>query len=112
MFVKEIEASELATLIDEQTDFALIDVRTPAEIAAGIIPGTQAMPLTTLPLRMTDLPKDKQVVFYCRTGARSAQACMFLAQQGFDNVYNLRGGIVTWARNSLPIESGQHLLQG
>ncbi len=111
MFVKEIEVSELSDLLKQTPpNLHLVDVRTPAEIAAGIIPGTQAMPLTTLPLRITEIPKDKQVVFYCRTGARSAQACLFLAQQGFDNVYNLRGGIINWARHSLPIEPGQHLL--
>ncbi len=110
MFVKEMDASELSELLNQQTELSLIDVRTPPEIAAGIIPGTEAMPLTTLPMRMSDIPKDKQVVFYCRTGARSAQACMFLAQQGFDNVYNLRGGIVSWANSQLPIESGKHLV--
>ncbi|MDM8546299.1 rhodanese-like domain-containing protein [Candidatus Venteria ishoeyi] len=111
MFVKEIEASELSEwMAQTDTEIQLIDVRTPGEIAAGIIPGTEAMPLTTLPMRTHEVQKNQKVVFYCRTGARSAQACMFLAQQGFDNVYNLRGGIMNWARNQLPIESGAHLV--
>jgi rhodanese-related sulfurtransferase len=105
MFIQELEAAELATLLQQPDNCALIDVRTPGEIAAGIIPGADAMPLTVLPLRMQDIPKNKQVVLYCRTGARSAQACMFLSQRGYDNVYNLRGGIVTWAQSGLPIGS-------
>lgn len=108
--VKEVNSTELSQLLSEEGAISLYDVRTPAEIAAGIIPGTQAMPLTALPMRLQDFPKDKQVVLYCRSGARSAQACMFMSQQGFDNVYNLRGGIMDWARNGLPIEPGQHLL--
>lgn len=113
MLVKEIEVSELAALFSKQEDFALIDVRTPNEIMAGIIPGTTlAMPLSILTLRIDDIPRDKQVVFYCRSGARSAQACMYLSQQhGFKNVYNLRGGIITWAHNGFSIVSGQELMQ-
>ncbi len=110
MFVKEVEASELAELLKGDEDIGLYDVRTPAEIAAGIIPGTEAMPLTVLPMRMNEIPKDKKVVIYCRTGARSAQACMFMGQQGFDNLYNLRGGIIAWAQLGLSIESGQSLI--
>jgi len=110
MFVKEIEASELSALLEAGEDIGLYDVRTPAEIAAGIIPGTAAMPLTVLPMRMQEIPKDKKVILYCRTGARSAQACMYMGQQGFDNLYNLRGGIISWAQLGLKIESGQSLI--
>jgi len=113
MLVKEIEVSELAALLSKEQDVELIDVRTPNEIIAGIIPGTTlAMPLVTLPMRIADIPRDKQVIFYCRSGARSAQACMFLSQQhGFQNVFNLRGGIITWAHNGFSIISGQDLMQ-
>ena len=43
-------------------------------------------------------------MIYCRTGSRSAQACMFLNQQGISNVLNLRGGIMNWAQEGLNIE--------
>jgi rhodanese-related sulfurtransferase len=59
-----------------------------------------------IPLRLGDLPRDRDVVLYCRSGARSYHACAFLAQQGFDNVINLRGGIVAWARDGFQIEAG------
>lgn len=113
MLVKEIEVSELAKFFSEKKEFELIDVRTPNEIIAGIIPCTTlAMPLSVLTLRINEIPRDKQVVFYCRSGARSAQACLYLSQQhDFKNVYNLRGGIITWAHNGFSIVSGRELMQ-
>lgn len=106
MFVKDIEPVELVELLAAPDNFELIDVRTPAEIAAGVISHAQPLPLMMLPMRLQDIPRDKQVVFYCRTGARSAQACMYLAQRGYDNVYNLRGGIVYWAQCGMEIAPG------
>lgn len=106
MFIQEVESSELAQLLKGDSKIRLIDVRSPGEIMAGIIPGAAGMPLNLLPLRMNEVPKDQQVVFYCRTGARSAQACMFMMQHGYNNVYNLRGGIISWAQNGEPIVPG------
>jgi rhodanese-related sulfurtransferase len=96
--IKEIEALELAKWQDEKTDdLHIIDVREMAEIAAGTIPGAKPMPMASIPVRMHELDKQKDLVFICRSGARSAQVCMFLQQQGFNNVYNLRGGMFGWA---------------
>lgn len=77
----------------------LIDVRTEAEVAQGMIDGAVHIPLHLLPLRAADIPQDKPVVIYCRTGARSSQACAFMAAQGFSNMHNLTGGIQSWARS-------------
>lgn len=104
MLVKNIDVHELAQMLDDDKNLVLIDVRTAGEMAAGVITETPVqMPLVTLPMRINDIPRNKKVVFYCRTGARSGQACMYLQQQGFDNVHNLYGGIVMWAQNGLPI---------
>ena len=103
MFVKNRDSNELAQWLKAETPPHFIDVRTPQEMAQASIHNGKPLPLNTLPVRMPEVPTDKQVVFDCRTGARSAQACMFLALQGYDNVYNLYGGIVSWARNGLPI---------
>ncbi|PID49672.1 MAG: hypothetical protein CR991_05415 [Proteobacteria bacterium] len=54
------------------------------------------MPLHTLPLRLGEFNADEKIVFYCRTGSRSAQACMFLKQNSGIDAINLRGGIVDW----------------
>lgn len=83
--------------------FRLVDVRSPAETAQGVIPDAELMPLHLVPLRKDELRSEAPVVVYCRTGARSAQACAFLAQQGHENVHNLAGGIVAWARAAKPI---------
>lgn len=97
--INEIDAPELARWLDEQGGkFRIIDVRQPQEIAAGTVPGAEPLPLHTLPVRLDDLKRDEKLVFVCRSGARSAQACMFLKQQGYENVYNLRGGMLAWAQ--------------
>jgi len=104
MLFKEISAKELSEWLQQEDAPLLLDVRTPAEMARGAIPAGQALPLTTLPIHADELPNNKTLVFYCATGARSAQACMFMKQRGYSNIYNLRGGINDWVRNGLPIE--------
>ncbi len=96
--IKEIEAPELARWQEEKADkIRVIDVREMSEIAAGTVPGAKAMPMASIPARIHELDRDKELVFICRSGARSAQVCMFLQQQGYENVYNLRGGMFGWA---------------
>jgi rhodanese-related sulfurtransferase len=81
----------------------LLDIRTDGELAQGILPGAEHMPMHMIPMRMNDLPRDKDVVIYCRSGARSYHACSYMMQQGIDNVINLRGGIIGWARGGFEI---------
>jgi rhodanese-related sulfurtransferase len=101
--VKEIDAMGLSALIDSDEDVHLIDVRSAGEYNQGIIKDGVFMPLHTLPLRLSDLPEDKTLIFYCRSGARSAQACMFLKQQTEREAINLRGGIISWYQSGLEI---------
>jgi len=101
--VQEIQAADLDHHND---DFQIIDVRTIPEIATGRIETAYAMPLASMPMRMTEIRSDKKVVIVCRSGARSAQACMFLKQNGFDNVYNLQGGMIGWVRANKPLTTG------
>ena len=101
--IKEIEAPELASWVSNtEHKLRVIDVRQMQEIASGTVPKAEALPLHTLPARMHELSPSEKLVFICRSGARSAQACMFLQQQGFSNVYNLRGGMMGWMQNGLP----------
>lgn len=95
--IKEIEAPQLAELMGQDTDIQVVDIRQPAEIASGTVPGAEVMPMHTIPLRIQEIKQDKPVILVCRSGARSAQACMFLAQNGYENIYNLRGGMMGWA---------------
>lgn len=102
--VKEIEAAELAKLAEEAEPYRLIDVREMSEIQGGTINGAEAMPMATIPLKANELNKDEKLIVMCRTGARSAQVCAFLQKNhGFENVYNLRGGIFGWASSGMPV---------
>ncbi len=102
--IKEIDANELSRQLENLPDnVKLIDVRTPAEVARGKIGGSENLPLHIIPLKVEDFSNEDTIIFYCQTGARSAQACAFMASKGIDNVFNLRGGIVTWAQMGLPI---------
>jgi len=103
--VKEIESEALKGRLVKAEGAAplLVDIRTPAEVAQGAIPGAIHIPMHLLPLRMGELPRDQDVVLYCRSGARSYHACQYLLQQGFDNAVNLRGGIIAWARHGYEI---------
>ena len=102
--VKEIDAPELSAWVaDESHSLRVIDVREMPEIMQGTMPGAEPLPLAALPLHLDKFKSDEKLVIICRSGARSAQACMFFQQRGYDNVYNLRGGMISWAHNSLPI---------
>lgn len=99
MMIKEIDAYDLQTRIAEGDDFVLLDIRSAGELAQGVLPDAEHMPMHLIPLRISELPKDKDVILYCHSGARSYHACAYLAQQGFSNAINLRGGILGWARS-------------
>jgi len=101
--INEIEVTELAQLKENNDSIRVIDIRQPAELNSGIIPGAEALPMHTIPLRMSELKRDEKLIMVCRSGARSAQACMFLQQQGYDKVFNLRGGMMAWAGSGLEI---------
>ena len=95
--IKEIEVRELTNRKASGETFRIIDIRQPMELASGVIPGAEGVPMHTIPLRLSEFDRDEKLVMVCRSGARSAQACMFLQQQGYDNVFNLRGGMIAWA---------------
>ena len=99
MMIKEIDAFALQNRIAEGDDFVLLDIRSAGELAQGMLPDAEHLPMHMIPLRVSELPKDKDVILYCHSGARSYHACAYLAQQGYDNVINLRGGILGWARS-------------
>lgn len=92
---KNIGPDELKGKIQAGEDFYLLDVRTPQEYAAEAIKGSHLIPLQELGYRIDELPRKKEIVIYCRVGNRSAYACAYLSQQGY-NVRNLEGGIVSW----------------
>ena len=101
--IKEVDAPEFAQWVnDANHQLRVIDVRQMQEIAMGTVPKAQALPLHMLPEQAHELPREEKIVLVCRSGARSAQACMYLQQLGFSNVYNLRGGMMGWAQSGFP----------
>lgn len=103
--INEIGSCELSAWQREGKTFVLVDVRTPGEMMRGIISGGRPMPLNRLPGRVGHFSNDVPTVFYCRTGVRSAQATAFMMARGFEQTYNLRGGIMDWVRQGMPIEA-------
>ena len=96
--VRETDAAGLKEMIEKDTEkkIRLIDVRSQAEFAQGVIEGGEFVPLHTLPMKLNEFSADDNIVFYCRSGARSAQACMYLAQNTSLEATNLRAGIIGW----------------
>jgi rhodanese-related sulfurtransferase len=102
--IKELDVRDLhGKLPTLGQNVSLIDVRSPEEVAQGAIPGSVNIPLHLLPLRLSEIADDTETVIYCRSGARSAQACAFLAAQGKTKVFNLRGGIIAWVQNGMAV---------
>jgi len=90
------------TTIDWQKAFemnkagaVLLDVRTPAEVAKGMASDAAVnVPLQELPQRLSEVPKDKDLLVYCRSGKRSMAASKFLVENGYTRVFNIEGGIL------------------
>lgn len=84
-------------------DHVLIDVRTPEEFASGHISGAVNIPLDTISTRLAEIPQDRDVVLYCRSGNRSNQAWNLLNGEGYSRIYDL-GGVIAWQAAGLPLE--------
>ena len=69
-----------------------VDVRTPQEVSQGTVNGSVNVPLQQLDVRVAELPKDKNLLVFCRSGVRSKKASEFLASQGYTKIYNIDGG--------------------
>jgi molybdopterin/thiamine biosynthesis adenylyltransferase/rhodanese-related sulfurtransferase len=100
--MKEVTVQELKELIDSKADFQLIDVREPHEFDICNIDG-ELIPQADVPHSIDRISKDKQVIVHCRSGARSGNMVQWLEKNhGFTNLYNLKGGILAWAKEIDP----------
>ena len=97
--MSNLTQNQWAEQLSAQPDAVVLDVRTEEEFVSGYIPNAQ-----NIDLRMgqgfidalQELVKEKTYFVYCRSGARSAQACQLMGQLGFTTTYNLLGGIMEW----------------
>ena len=97
----ELAPEQVAELI-EGGGVELIDVRQPYEHEAGHIEGDRHIEINSLSSSAESIPKDRTVVFYCRSGSRSGMAAEAFAQAGWD-AHNLSGGLIAWVERELPI---------
>jgi len=84
----------------------VVDVREPWEFQRGRVPGSLLIPLEALDSRMRELDPSRETVVVCHVGQRSARAAERLRRAGFQRVYNLKGGMVAWMNQRLPVERG------
>ena len=99
--VPEITVQELKERLENGGDVTVLDVREPYEYEVANI-GARLIPLGELPERLVELDKEETLAIHCRTGGRSANAVKLLQDAGFENVYNVKGGIVAWSEEIDP----------
>lgn len=102
--VPEIDALELKARMDAGDVPLLVDVRESFERAIADLPesGQLHIPLAEIMERHHELPRDAEIVVYCRSGARSGNVVRFLQAQGYEGAVNLRGGVLGWQEDVDP----------
>jgi rhodanese-related sulfurtransferase len=102
---QRVSPNDAVRLINDG-DTLLLDVREDAELQQGMIDGAKHIPLGNLAKRIGELDKHKtkNILAYCRTGSRSAQACGILRKNEFEKVHNLSGGLMAWQSANLPVK--------
>jgi rhodanese-related sulfurtransferase len=81
----------------------VLDVRTPEEYASGYVPGAANIPYDQIASRLSEVPKDKEVVLYCRSGRRAQMAAEVLASNGYKDLAHLQGDILAWTESGRPV---------
>ena len=94
--MKEISVSELKDSIDAKDMVFVLDVRESEELDFGTIPTHHWVPMGEVEERLNEIPEDKKIVVYCRSGGRSSQVVLLLEEKGYKDVWNLSGGILEW----------------
>ncbi len=84
--------------LDAAEDVVLLDVREPHELAIAAVAAAVHIPMAQIPGRIDELQRDRTIVVMCHSGIRSMQVAGFLSHQGFEQVFNLHGGIDAWSR--------------
>lgn len=94
--MKALTVKELKTKLDNKEDIQIIDVREPHEYEAANL-GVELIPMGEVMDNLDKISRDKPVIIHCRSGARSAAVIAALEDEhGFDNLYNLTGGILAY----------------
>jgi rhodanese-related sulfurtransferase len=102
---REVSVPRAAELRDEGA--LMLDVREPLEWDEVHMPGAALIPLGELASRVSELPKDQDIVVVCRSGNRSQEGRDILLRAGFTNVTSMAGGMIEWRAMGLPVVSGR-----
>lgn len=100
--VSDLTPHEAAAHLREEDGWQVVDVRTPAERADGVIEGDVLIPLDELSVRAGEIDPARPSLIYCRSGSRSAMAVAALRTAGYD-AHNLAGGMIAWLEAGLPV---------
>ncbi len=103
---RNLTPKEASSLIDQRKDLYLLDVRTLGEYQQVRLGGARLIPIDQLVKRLAEVPKNRPVLVYCAVGSRSAQVVNYLARHGYPEIYNLYGGIYSWAQEGYPVLNG------
>ncbi len=97
---------EAFSLISQRENLFLLDVRTFDEYRQVRLDDSRLIPIGQLTRRIAEIPRDRPILVYCAVGSRSAQVTNYLVRNGYPEVYNLSGGIYSWAQKGYPILQG------
>ncbi len=99
---------QVVLLMSHEKDSVIVDVREDKEYQTGHIKDSIHIPLGSLASRISEIEKhkNKNVILSCRSGSRSGRACGILKKNGFEQLHNLRGGILAWENENLPVTKG------
>jgi rhodanese-related sulfurtransferase len=84
----------------------VLDVRTPQEFSAGHVPGAVNIPYDEVASHLAEIPKDKDVVLYCKSGRRAGLAAEVLEANGYTKLEHLQGDMQAWLQDGRPVEGG------
>ena len=99
----DISIEQARRLIETNPDLVIVDVRTPEEFATGYLEGAVNLCVECdAQLLLDNLDPNDDILLYCRTGRRSANALEILRENGYEKVYNMLGGITAWVNAGYP----------
>ena len=100
--ILQLTPQQLQDKLSASSDILLLDVREPEETALCRLPNSILIPMNELSMRQNELPDGKEIIVYCHHGLRSLNVARFLEHAGFEELYNLAGGIAAWAQEIEP----------
>jgi rhodanese-related sulfurtransferase len=101
--ITNVTANEVYKMISSNKDYFILDVRSKEEFDSGHIDGAYLIPVSELENRLAELPQNKPIIVYCRSGNRSTSAANILLEKGFKEIFNMTGGITEWQNEGFPL---------